>query len=370
MVFIALVVFCMILTGCGNQASPDSGVVEIDFYNNQQSELSIRDMGYRAEVLRLQLPSDTMVVGTVASMAVSDSVIYLLELPEKSYILAFDSKTGKYKCGYYNLGRGPGEFLMTLGIEWDGEYLRLKDMGKRALMFYDADLNFVKQRALPPGEEGIAIDMNDGGIWHKPIPDSALFYNLAKMDTLGNVSVRLLPEQRDLNNPSGSIRFHLTGQNFVSNGRDLYYLKTMKTTLYRVKNDTAIPAYKMNLGPNALPEDYDFVNRSPMSEGKRVPMVLVMSNDHLLAQIMDFGKDERVWGSYNLKTGKSVIGNVVDESGIPFYVKTSHNGVLYYPYTIYPGMPDFEKFCIGAEIDPETVPDDGETVILKYIPIE
>ena len=144
--------FIMLCGACNTGTTLYSELKQIDFYNNQSDKLSLKDIGYRAEVLRLSFPSDTLFLGNVSSMVVTDSVIYMLETPPKTHILAFDLKTGNYKGGFYKLGRGPGEFRMALSMAWDGEHIYLKDLGKQALMFYDADLNFVKQIDVPESD--------------------------------------------------------------------------------------------------------------------------------------------------------------------------------------------------------------------------
>jgi hypothetical protein len=88
------------------------------------------------------------IIGTIDKMRITNDAFFLLDRYSSKSLKKFD-REGKYICTIGKLGGGPGEFYQPTDFSITEKEVVIYDQFKKALLIFDLDGNFIKERQVP-----------------------------------------------------------------------------------------------------------------------------------------------------------------------------------------------------------------------------
>jgi hypothetical protein len=289
----SFVIVTMILFSCGNRALKDKSVDTIDLLNAYRSrtEVLLSQVAERVEYIALESKSG-YIVDTPYIIAANDTALIIIAFRK---ILVFERLTGKFKYEISSYGRGPDEYLFTIGPTGYYEPDDIIFAGKNLeglIVGYSSAGTLKKIIKCPMNlEEGYNVvaawPYNNNYLGYPLNYSGAYPYKIEVFDSAGNV-IKRYPNYNsfDKNKYSKSTRSLQPGC-FFNYKDSVRFIEPLTDSIFTVSNNGLIPTYKISMGEHAPPYylqgiyymmDYDHLKYFWVSDFQESDRFLFFSN--------------------------------------------------------------------------------------------
>ncbi len=230
-----VVIICL---GCGGQYETLERK-SVDQKNFQSYQLDIKedkkpfvDLIQSLQITRLEETEESLLryVGQIEFH--EDKMI----IPDNKGTIYLYSKAGKFLSKFNRKGGGPEEYSKLTDIWLENGLIGIHNFGK-SINRYDLEGDFISRDRLDkrvahlhPYKSGYVLDMNIRGT-----QDSLEFF-LVTLDDQMKVDKTFLPFDR-----FSGFQYSFSVSSLFTLGDDLFYLRTMSDTVYRITTDSVVP---------------------------------------------------------------------------------------------------------------------------------
>lgn len=249
----------LVFIGCEDRPSERSinrsGEVEEIYIDVDQAQpMRMSDYFSRISYVSLHAPNNSP-MGIITKIMPQGDTIALYDRTKKSVWIY---KEGGAFIGEVKIpeGRGPGELEHISDVYFDEDF-RIHVLGAFKIMTLDMDGNLIAESSMDLFARYFTYDVTSNkyygfanGNSNVRIPDEYKGYDLFKFDDTGVIEKSFIPIEKNKQGISYGIPNY-----FPKFKGEYYFFKHLHDTVYKIEGDVVQPAYALNFGDYALPDE-------------------------------------------------------------------------------------------------------------------
>ncbi len=347
------IIFLLLLfvSACSQHNEPLKGPVVLDVFNSSEPGFSFKSI----ELIPLDTPDEAL-VGDANQLKVyiDNNKIYIANRNSSSGIHVF-TLGGEYINTVGEQGEGPEEFLFIHDLIAHGDTLEVMTNNGTSTHVTGFNINGGFLYKIETDVRAYSFEKVTSGYvfatsYNYPIHDSRVYVT----DWSGEVIDSLLPNTTQTTSV-------VVEDNFVKEGKNIYYREFFKDTVYTINENIATPTYVLDFGEYAIPKE--FFTGDDLQSG-----LAVLNNQKGSAFVQGyFESPQMAYFQFNLQKSDGVTVNellynknikelsietipYIDDSFYKYPLTTvSDNKLVFlvYPYLILNERDDFEQLPLS-----------------------
>lgn len=330
LIFTTLLITIALFAGC---STSNPGAIKIDL--SKADDITLDELGLKAEMQLLKFPNDSIFIGQVAHVDYSDKYIYVVEF-KTCTIFQFNRQSGEYIRSVNKIGRAGDEYGYITDIKCHNNKIYICDPNKQKTWIYDEDLNSIGELNIC-GRDILKID-SDGIYYNNPTFEKG-DADIVKIDFQNDTIQQWFI--RDKESPNGFPIVEKDANNLFTYNNEIYISPLYSRELFKIENDTLAKVLEFDFGSDNMPSTlrYEFIqkiNESPAAiptsryivgdiltlivEMGSIESPIVISEDFNSISVNTEATEEKTLYTiaHNLKTGETKFGKVLPTTDIEF----------------------------------------------------